>query len=352
MNLDFSSWEEYKFEDLFKMKRGFFSKKPEHYEKGNIRFLTSTGKNNGVSEFYTLDEIDSTNDGRKNKVELSKKIFPRNAICVNNNGSVGCAFFQDKEFASSSDVTTLYLIEGEFNKYTALFVATVIQHDKYRWSYGRKWGITRMKKSLLKLPSKNGKPDWEFMENYIKSLNIKSLTTNNTESKLKLNTTEWAEFRLGDLFDEIYNSKANVKDEMEISEIKKESYLPFISRTEENNGCDCYVSVDTADGVEKGNAIIIGDTTSTIFYQKDKFATGAHIIVCRAKWINMYTALFIKTVIEKERYKYSYGRAFKKDLIEDTIIKLPVCEDNTPDWNFMEEYIKQLPYADNLAKVF
>jgi hypothetical protein len=29
-----------------------------------------------------------------------------------------------------------------------------------------------MKESVIKLPSKDGKPDFELMENYIKSLNI------------------------------------------------------------------------------------------------------------------------------------------------------------------------------------
>ncbi len=43
--------------------------------------------------------------------------------------------------------------------------------EKYRFNYGRKWGIDRMKKSLIKLPvDSDGKPDYKFMEDYIKSL--------------------------------------------------------------------------------------------------------------------------------------------------------------------------------------
>ena len=106
------------------------------------------------------------------------------------------------------------------------------------------------------------------------------------------------------------------------------------------------------DGIEDGNAIIIGDTTATIFYQKDEFIAGDHIIVCRANWINVYTALFIKTILEKERYMYNYGRAFKLDLVNGTVVRLPIDNNNNPDWKFIEEYIKQLPYADNLLKVY
>ena len=353
MNLDFSNWEEFLFDEIFDIKKGFYNKKPEHFEEGYIRFLGATDKNNGITEYYSLDEIKNTpkSSNSKKNAPLTQKLFPPHALCVTNNGSVGFAYYQDEEFTCSHDVNPLYIKDGQFNKFTALFVATVIKQDRYRWAYGRKWRPIRMVKSKLKLPSKNGKPDWEFMENYIKSLNIKSLTTNNNQSNLKLNTAKWLEFKFGDLLDDIYKSKANVEADIEASETKKEFYIPYISRTNENNGCKCYASIDSVIGIEKGNAIIIGDTTSTIFYQKDDFVTGDHIIVCRAKWINRYTALFIKTILEKERYKYSYGRAFNMDLVENTIIKLPVDNEQKPDWKFMEDYIKQLPYADNLSKV-
>lgn len=109
-------------------------------------------------------------------------------MCVTNNGSVGYAYYQEEPFTCSHDVNPLYLKDGEFNKYTGLFVATVIMHDKYRWGYGRKWRPERMVKSKIKLPiaqDKDGNPlidvnkkysdegylpDWEWMENYIKSL--------------------------------------------------------------------------------------------------------------------------------------------------------------------------------------
>ncbi len=109
-----------------------------------------------------------------------------------------------------------------------------------------------------------------------------------------------------------------------------------------NNGCDCYVLNVGLTGVEDGNAIAIGDTTATCSYQSDKFICGDHMVICRADWINIYTALFIISILKKEKYKYSYGRAFKMDLISNTIIKLPTTIDNYPDWDFMEQYIKSL----------
>ena len=59
------------------------------------------------------------------------------------------------------------------------------------------------------------------------------------------------------------------------------------------------------------------------------------------------TTYMIKAILEKERYRYSYGRAFKMDLIKSTFIKLPT-KNNLPDWEFMENYIKSLPYGDRI----
>lgn len=96
--------------------------------------------------------------------------------------------------------------------------------------------------------------------------------------------------------------------------------------------------------IEEGNAIAIGDTTATCSYQAEKFVCGDHIVICRAKWMNLYTALFLLTLLKQEKYKYSYGRAFKMQLIAETRIKLPAQKDGAPDWNYMEKYIKSLNY--------
>lgn len=159
---------------------------------------------------------------------------------------------------------------------------------------------------------------------------------------MKLNVENWKEFRLGDLFFQMYKAQAHVKGDLDCYSSPSENTIRFISRTEMNNGCDCYVLNASLTGIEEGNAIAIGDTTATCFYQSDKFICGDHMVICRADWINLYTALFIISILKQEKYKYSYGRAFKMDLISNTIIKLPATIDNHPDWDFMEQYIKSL----------
>lgn len=117
--------------------------------------------------------------------------------------------------------------------------------------------------------------------------------------------------------------------------------------------------------IEEGNAISIGDTTATCFYQEEDFVAGDHMVVVRAEWMNKFNGLFIVSILQNEQYKYSYGRAFLIERIEETVIKLPVKhnadrtifiddehtyseEGYVPDWQFMEDYIKSLPYGDRL----
>ena len=51
-----------------------------------------------------------------------------------------------------------------------MFFVTILNMEKYRYNYGRKASQTRMKEISIKLPEKNGSPDFLYMENYIKSL--------------------------------------------------------------------------------------------------------------------------------------------------------------------------------------
>ena len=159
---------------------------------------------------------------------------------------------------------------------------------------------------------------------------------------MNLNIETWKEFKLGDLFTEMYKAEAHIKAEYDFHDTPGDNTIKFISRTENNNGCDCYIVNDGLSGIEKGEAIVIGDTTATLSYQADPFVCGDHIVICRADWINLYSALFLISILKREKYKYSYGRAFKMQLISETHVKLPVAADGQPGWDFMEKYIKSL----------
>jgi hypothetical protein len=101
----------------------------------------------------------------------TKSLFPENCITVNYNGSVGEAFYQSEPFWPSDDVNILYARDWwSLDPTLAMFIITVIKANKYKFDYGRKWTVEKMKDSTLLLPSKNGEPDWDAMREIIQAL--------------------------------------------------------------------------------------------------------------------------------------------------------------------------------------
>lgn len=177
IELSTGSWIEYKYDEVFDIKGGYYNKKPEHIVKGDIPFIGATRENNGITGFYSEDDISLFHkDGSTKEDDYENKIFKGNCITVLNNGaSVGYAFYQEKEFTCSHDINVLYLRNKVLTKAIAMFLITIIELEKYRWNYGRKWRPKRMPESIIKLPSKSVQnkyePDWVYMEEYIKHCN-------------------------------------------------------------------------------------------------------------------------------------------------------------------------------------
>lgn len=386
MNLNTEKWKLFDYIKIFDIKKGFYNKKPESSGTGSIPFLGATDSNNGVTEYYTYEEIESsTRTGEGKNEVIDRKLFPGNAVCVTNNGSVGYAYYQSKPFTCSHDVNPLYLRGRQFNEYTGIFIAAVIMYDRYRWGYGRKWRPERMKKSQLKLPvlrdasgnpvidsskqySEEGFiPDWLWMENYIKSLHHKPISTKVKSSfNSDLHTSEWKEFLLKDLF--------NVGMGNGIDAVVTTNDNPqynYVSRDSNGNGVVGFVDEIEGELPFPAGAMSLalgGSFLGSCFIQKKPFYTAQNVAVLQEKvLLSDHVKLFIATLIRNEcKIKYqAFGRELNAHVRKDFTIKLPIKHDqngNTvidqnhvfsskgyiPDWDFMDRYMKSLPFSDRI----
>lgn len=370
MSLDKKQWEGFCFSDIFIIKNGFYNKKPEASGKGTIPFLGAVDNNNGVTEYFTFEEIESASKtGDLPNTSIDKKIFPPNAVCVTNNGSVGYAYYQSKIFTCSHDVNALYLRDNEFNEWTGLFVATVIMHDRYRWDYGRKWRPKRMIYSEIKLPIKQDKngnaivdverkysrdgyiPDWKYMEEYIKRLHYKKITTSVRSQYKEMKLSEWKKFKLTELFNICRGnglSRVSLDDDYD-------NGVNFISRQSYNNGVNSVVEqLDSIKPFDSGCITVAlgGEYLGSSFVQLRPFYTGAHMAVLTPKdnRMTLFSKLFICTLIRFEsKIKYcAFGRELDTHIDREFSIKLPVTRDGTPNWNWIDNYMKSLPYGDRI----
>lgn len=98
-------------------------------------------------------------------------------ISVSYNGSVAEAFYQPESFWATDDVNVLYPKKFELSAASALFICAIIRLEKYRFNYGRKWHLDRMRETIIKLPTDaSGLPDWLYMEKFIRTLPFSSQT--------------------------------------------------------------------------------------------------------------------------------------------------------------------------------
>ena len=154
-NLDEVEWDEYFIDEIIDVKSGVRLTKDEQ-EKGRIPFIGSSDNHNGVTEF-----ISNTNSSTSS-----------NILGVNYNGSVGYAFYHPYKATFSDDVKRLSFKNGKNNQYTLLFLKHIIERQAKKYAYGYKFNGQRMKRQIVKLPSKSdsGQPDFEFMEQYMKRM--------------------------------------------------------------------------------------------------------------------------------------------------------------------------------------
>lgn len=155
IKLNSFQWKEFYLTDLFHIKASNDELIDNLSLGGKTPYISSTADNNGILDFV--------------KEKPTNKKF---TITANRGGSVGEFFFQPIEYkATPVDVR---ILEPKFviNEYIGLFLVTILKMEKYRFNYSRKMGTDRLEKLKIKLPSRNGKPNFKLMEDYIKSLSF------------------------------------------------------------------------------------------------------------------------------------------------------------------------------------
>lgn len=148
--LDEVDWDNYFIESLFQIKSGKRLTKKE-FTIGKTPFIGSSDHNNGITNF--VDNRNSSEDF--------------NVLGVNYNGSVVENFYHPYTALFSDDVKRLSL-KSKGNKYKYLFIKNMILKQKEKYQYGYKFNGERMKKQIIKLPSVQNQPDYDFMEQYMK----------------------------------------------------------------------------------------------------------------------------------------------------------------------------------------
>lgn len=333
MELDGRKWKEFFVYKIFpSIKRGKRLKKEDHI-MGIFPYVSSSAINNGVDGF-----IGNTDGIRKYKKCLS----------LANSGSVGSCFYEPFEFVASDHITHL---EGYYTKNQYLFMASMLNRLSEKYNFNREINDERISREKIVLPvDVNGNPDFDFMEQYISEIQEekifryveycqKELAELGSYKKIKaLEEVDWKPYRIDNI--------AQVDSGRDIYDVERvDGDLPYITAGVQQNGIGYFVGNMNKTIAE--NAISVsrnGAGVGSSFYHEYPalYSNDCRKVILNNYNENKYVSLFIANQIMIQRKNYNYSRKMGTERLKQQRIMLPAVNDATPDYEYMEQYIKNL----------
>lgn len=298
----------------------------------NFPYITRTDNNNGIDHFvpeqnYALDE------GNVITIGLDTQTV----------------FYQPAAFYTGQNIQVIR--HKQLNKYNALFIRVALQWVLSRFSWGSYGAtLTRLRKSRIYLPATNdGKPDFDFMAAFMQQVEKDILQTtlpilqsrlkfyNSCWGGVKLDKQNWKDFCFTDIFTEIQRGKRLKRAD------HKNGNMPYISSRAQDNGVDGFIGNEC--GIRLfGDCLTLANSGSvgSAFYHQYEFVASDHVTRLKNDNLDKYIYLFMIPLINRLSEKYSFNREINDERIKRERLFLPVTADGTPDWQFMESYMRNL----------
>ncbi len=307
---------------------------------GNIPYITRSEENNGINLFVS-DEQNSK--------------YQKDAGGVITIGlDTQTVFYQPQEFYTGQNIQILK--NEKLSKYSSLFIIPLlkIQMEKFNWG-GNGATLTRLKRTRIVLPiDLKGKPNWKFMEDYIKQeMKVQSgKVASYYENKLmKLGfelldlDVEWKEFWMEDILDIKPGVRLTKADQID-------GNIPFIGASDANNGVTEFVE-NTNKSLDS-NVLGVnynGSVVENFYHSYDCIFSDdvKRIKFKKSEYGDEFTYLFLKQMILSQKNKYQYGYKFNAKRMSRQKIMLPIDKNGEPHWEYMSNFIKKLE-KENIKK--
>lgn len=155
-SLEDVEWREFTIEELFEIKIGKnLDGNKINKENGYYPYITRKETNNGLDGFVNWND-----DSYLNKIDSP-------VITIGN--ETAKPFIQEHDFYTGTKVNIMKPYYPS-NKYHLMFICTSLEKNREKYSYSYTINSTRLKKQKILLPAKSNKPDWGFMEQYMKKI--------------------------------------------------------------------------------------------------------------------------------------------------------------------------------------
>lgn len=335
MKIDMSGWKEFVIGDLFDIHptKAYNKINIELFEEdGTNPVVVNTGFNNGVGGYANLDCTEKA--GTITFTDTAAK-------------STDSFFYQEKDFIGYPHVQGMYAKTHEWTRNEGLFLTSVIKSIlNGRYDFIRKMTRVEMLRLKVKLPAviqTDGTyiPDWTYMGAYMSEVMQNAETCfeilrKSDGDRHEVDISKWKEFRVGELFPNII--KPTVLHTRQV--VESAEGIPYVVRTKFNNGIKCRVQPVAGVTPSPAGVISWGAENATFFYQPEPFLSGRDIYYIDTHEFNPLACMFLASCLQTVVHKYPYNFGLFPNLLKEEKIKLPIITDGTPDWAYMNEYMR------------
>ncbi|PZT47510.1 hypothetical protein B6S12_08730 [Helicobacter valdiviensis] len=147
-----------------------------------------------------------------------------------------------------------------------------------------------------------------------------------------LASVEWREFKLEQIFTEIKRGKRLIEKD------RKKGNIPYYSASKENNGLTDLIANPLF--IERDKIIVT--TFCDCYYIEGNFTASDEITIFGNNKLNKYSGLFVANIIKNNASKFAFGYKSFTERLKKQIIQLPKDDNNYPNWQFMESYMKNI----------
>ena len=163
------------------------------------------------------------------------------------------------------------------------------------------------------------------------------------QNQKQLENVEWREFVIGKIFEIKATSSGIDKNKLN----GEKGNYPYITRSDKINGIDDFIGKQDGYKYNEANVITIGLDTQTAFYQNNIFYTGQNIQILKNNQLNRYNAFFVIVELKKFMQKFNWGgNGATLTRLKRGKILLPIDSKGSPNWQFMENYMKNIEKRD------
>jgi hypothetical protein len=312
-----------------------------HRKPGAIPFVGASRVNNSVTDFADTHAL-----------------FPGGWVTLiyNGDGGTGHAKYQPAPFSASDDVIALEPLSDRASEPALLLIASMLtQQCVPKFGFGYKLTLHRLERQKIMAPVKTNVDgeqvvDWDGLTRLggvlLNDAKVRVRAVRGLTPTAKVSAPEltYAPMLITDVFKSLRAAGAWFDLTRAIS--SGVPTVPYVARSGGGNGIGSFLPHQGFDPPNAGNAITIGVSTSTVFYQPVPFYTSKEIQVLRHPELSADSGLILVALLRQQMGKFQWGNGASLERLKATRIMVPVKTDanaeRVVDWNGMRRLGREL----------